>query len=1760
MRSRWPVVLLGLTTVTLLHAQPNITSLQSAVNARLGPQFGAAITSGTPLATFTLYVNGTFNIANPPSVTWLNTVTNATQTFSIGSGIFSNSATQIVVTIPSALFSALVASAQTVNITVTELTVNSNVSPFTLNPPLAPPAQPILPAGTLNVPYSTNVFSGGTPPYAAVLTSGSILPVGLNLGTSQTLSGTATQTGLFPFTFQATDEWNNVLITSETVETVDQPTAGSVAPLSIPAGSIGVAITVTGTNFVAANASYNGSTIVLTVSTPGVNSFNTQLITTVPNANTAMANIPDRYLINPATLLSLVVVQPSGATSNSLQVTIVGPTITAVSPSPVTARPTPVTMTVSGSNYISIGEGGQSTVLSNGTAVATSFGGAASLSASLTLSTPGTVSFQVRNPGGSLSNIFNVTVLAAPTLASATPNPFPGGTLTVNGANFTASMLVLFNGTPLSTTFVSATQLTGTVPGFLYVGNTAQITVLTADDYLTNALTITLGQPMQITTTSLPAATGLQPYTASVAATGGVTPYAWTASGLPTGLNINGSTGAISGTPTAFGSFTVSVTVTDSLQQTASARLPLTVSTPTLPTITAVSPSPITARPTAIAVTVTGTNFVNNPGTAPSQSTILINNNAVTTAVNSATSLSTSAVFATPSVVPFQVQNPGNALSNVVNVTVLPTPVITSATPNPFPGGTLTVNGANFTATMSVLFNGTPIPTAYISTTQLTGAVPASLYTGTTAQISAVTTDNYVTNAITINLSQPPQITTTSLPAATGLQPYTAPVVATGGTTPYAWTSTGLPTGLTINGSTGAITGAPTAFGSFTVSVTVTDALQQTASARLPLTVSTPSSPTITAVSPSAITARTTAITVTVTGTNFVTNPAAAPAQSTILINNNAVTTTLNSATSLTGSAVFATPSVVPVQVQNPGNILSNVVNVTVLPAPVITSATNPFPGGTLVISGANFTATMTVQFNGTAIPTAFGSATQLTAAVPASFYTSGATALITVQTTDNYITPPTKIILSTPLQILTTSIGPASASQAYDAKFAATGGTPPYTWSDGGLPAGLSNSSSTGEITGTPTAFGSFSVSVTVKDANGLTATAQYSLTVNPPAAAPVLGSIQPPVGFVNVSYNFAFSATGGNGALTFAVGTGNPPPGLSLDSTGVLKGLPSTAGSFSFSVVVGDSLGFSTNASVTVVIKAQPLSIINSSPLPSVTVGAGFSGKFTAFGGVPPYTFGSGGNLPAGASLAPDGTLSGTATTAGTFAFTVTVNDSANDPPGSKSFSVTVNPAALTLSASFGNGQVGVAYSGQVSATGGVPPYSFSVGGLPDGVSFANGAASGTPTTAGQFTVSVSVTDSAKTTVTQSFPITIASTTLTITTSSLPNGIVNTAYSASLSASGGSGKFSWSVSGLPPGVSANAAGAISGTPTTAGTFPVSATVTDAGVLTAVISASKSFSITIAPPALSVSTTSLSNATAGAAYSATLAATGGVPPFTWSATGLPSGLTISAAGAIGGTTVVPGPASVTVTVKDSAGTTASQTYTLTVVLPAAPPLTVTGLPTAPPPGSQSNLQITLGAPFPVAVTVNLTLTFAANSGPDDPTVQFATGGRTAQLTVPAGATTSLTSVGLQFGTVAGTITITAQLLAGTQNITPTPAPTRTVVIGSVAPVASSVTATSTSTGFTVTVIGFATSRTMTQAVFTFTPAAGVSLQTTSVTIPVSSLFSAWWASSAATPFGSQFSFAQSFTVTGGTAAVASVSVVLTNGDGSSTPVSATVH
>jgi len=257
-----------------------------------------------------------------------------------------------------------------------------------------------------------------------------------------------------------------------------------------------------------------------------------------------------------------------------------------------------------------------------------------------------------------------------------------------------------------------------------------------------------------------------------------------------------------------------------------------------------------------------------------------------------------------------------------------------------------------------------------------------------------------------------------------------------------------------------------------------------------------------------------------------------------------------------------------------------------------------------------------------------------------------------------------------------------------------------------------------------------------------------------------------------------------------------------------------------------------------------------------------------------------------------------------------------------------------AITTGASLPGATVGTSYSQTIAATGTTPiTWAVSAGSLPAGLTLnaSTGVISGTPTgTAGTSTFTVRATNSAGNN-TRQFTIVVSAAVVapTITTSSLPNATVGTAYNQTLAATG-TAPITWTVSigTLPAGLTLSSAGVISGTPTAAGpsTFTVRAA-NSAGNVT------RQLSITVAA-GLSISPSSLPNATVGTVYSQQLTASGGSGTGTvaWTRTGtLPAGLTLSSAGLISGTPTTAGTSNFTITATRS-GVTATINLSITVV------------------------------------------------------------------------------------------------------------------------------------------------------------------------------------------------------------------------------------
>ena len=181
-----------------------------------------------------------------------------------------------------------------------------------------------------------------------------------------------------------------------------------------------------------------------------------------------------------------------------------------------------------------------------------------------------------------------------------------------------------------------------------------------------------------------------------------------------------------------------------------------------------------------------------------------------------------------------------------------------------------------------------------------------------------------------------------------------------------------------------------------------------------------------------------------------------------------------------------------------------------------------------------------------------------------------------------------------------------------------------------------------------------------------------------------------------------------------------------------------------------------------------------------------------------------------------------------------------------------------------------------------------------------------------------------------------------LAISTTSLSDGVLNTPYSATLRSAGGIGAVTWSIAtgSLPSGLTLNpATGAITGTPTAAGTSSITVRATDSANPPDSVTTALSIPIHAVAPAFAISTASLPNGSIGTPYDQILTVIGGTSPFTWSVSSgsLPAGLSLNVAtGEITGTptsTTTPAPSSTfTVAVTDSSGTplTAQKQFTLT--------------------------------------------------------------------------------------------------------------------------------------------------------------------------------------------------------------------------------------
>ncbi len=1260
-----------------------------------------------------------------------------------------------------------------------------------------------------------------------------------------------------------------------------------------------------------------------------------------------------------------------------------------------------------------------------------------------------------------------------------------------------------------------------------------------------------------------------QAYSQTNVASGGTTPYAYSVSAgaLPAGVSLNASTGTVSGTPTAYGAFSYTIEVSDSSSPTQIVTKVISG---------AIAPATLTLASTAAATTQVGQSYsqtnVASGGTTPLTYSV----SAGVLPYGATLNASTGTVSGTPTT--------AGAFSYAIKVTDSGSPVQTA---------TQTVSGAIAPATLTLVATAsstTQVAQFYRQTNVASGGATPYTYTVSAGALPAGLTLNASAGAVfgtptasgafsyTIKVTDsgnPAQTATqavsgTITPATLTLasaasaatqvgQVYSQTNVASGGTTPYTYalSAGALPAGVTLNASTGTVSGTPTMGGAFSYTIAVTDSgspTPQTAMQVVSGTVTPPLTLVATASSATKVgQAYSQANTASGGATPYTYSVSAGLLPAGVTLNTSTgVVSGTPTAPGAFNYVVKVTDSSSPVQITATQDVSGTIAPVTLTLVATASSTTQvgQFYRQTNVASGGATPYTYTVSAG--ALPagltlnastgTVFGTPT----ASGAFSYTvevtdSGSPAQTATQVTSGAIAPAT-------LTLTSTASATAQVGQSYSQSNVASGGTTPYTYAvfAGALPAGATLNASTGTVSGTPTAAGAFSYTIKVADSGSPAQTATQVVSGAIAPATLTLASTASSTTQVGRAYSQSNVASGGTTPYTYAVSVGELPAGATLNvSTGTVSGTPTAAGAFSYSIKATDSGSPAQTATQVVSGMIAPATLTLTATASSTTqLGQFYRQTNVAGGGTAPYTYSLfAGSLPPGATLnTSNGAVYGTLTTAGTFTYTIEATDSGSPAQTatasitavipeiatsttviaspslgnvnqSVSFTATVTPSGVptptgTVTFNFGDGtfasaglssgqatiahtyatagsysvtaaynggsiflssqgmasltinprlvlsstasattQVGQSYSQTNVASGGTMPYTYSVsaGALPAGATLntSTGTVSGTPTTAGAFSYTIKATDSVTPTAQTATQVTSGAiaATLTLTATASSTTQVGQAYSQSNAASGGTAPYTYSVSAgaVPAGVTLNAStGAVSGTPTAAGAFSYAIKATDSG--SPAQTATQTVSGTIAPATLTLTSTASATTQVGQSYSQSNVGSGGTTPYTYSVFAglLPAGTTLNAStGTVSGTPTAAGAFSYSIKATDN------------------------GSP------AQTATQVVSGTIAPATLTLAATASSATKVGQAYSQTNAASGG-TAPYTysVSAGAVPAGVTLNAATGAVSGTPTA-AGAFSYTIKVTDSGSPAQTatqVVSGAIAPATLTLAATASAT------------------------------------------------------------------------------------------------
>jgi hypothetical protein len=1394
----------------------------------------------------------------------------------------------------------------------------------TINPAVVV-STPSLLAATVGNPYSQSVVAtGGTGSYTFAVTSGA-LPSGLSLSTAGLISGTPTSAGSSSVTITATD--GNGAAGSRPYTLTVHPVL-AVSPTSLAAGTVGIAYSQT----VSASGGTGPYTFAVTGGAlPAGLSLST---TTGVIGGTPTSTSPNSFTITAT--------DSNGATGSHLYSVAINASI-AVSPSslPNGTAGSPYSQTVSATG----GAGGFTFSVSSGALPA---GLALSGSTGVLSGTPssaGSSSFTITatdGNGATGSQAYSITINAPiavnpPNLLGGTVGTPYSQTVTATGGNGSYTFSVSVGSLPAG---LSLNPSTGVISGTPTTAATSNFSLTATDGNGatgTQSYTVTINAAVVVSTPSLPAATAGTPYSQNVVATGGTGSYSFSVSAgsLPAGLTLSPSTGVISGTPTTAATSNFTITATDGNGTTGSRAYTVLVN-PAIVVSPLSLPGGTVGTGYSQNVTATGGSgshtFSVSAGALPAGLSLnglsgLISGTPSSNGTSSFTITATDGNGATGA----------RAYSVTINTAI-------AVAPTALPNGTVgvaysqSVSATGGTGSYTFSVSGGALPSG-LSLTAGSGAITGTPSSAGSSSFTIAATDgNGATGsrAYTVTIAAGINVSPLTLPAGTVGVAYNQTISASGGTGSFTFSvsSGALPAGLSLSPTTGAITGTPTSATPATFTITATDSNSATGSRSYTLTVNAaitlnpPSlasgnlgvaySNTISATGGNgtytfAVTSGTLPAGLSLNGTNGLLSGTPTT------VATSSFTITATDGNGVTGSRPYSI-AIGTALALNPASLPGGTVGVAYNQTLIATGGTGPY---TFAVTAGTLPAGLSLS-----------GSTGVLSGTP----TAAAASSFTITATDSSsatASRPYSVTINAAVTVSPASLPNGTVGAAYSQAVTASGGNGSFTYSvsAGSLPAGLSLNPSSGVLSGTPTSAATSSFTVTATDGNGVTGSRAYSVTI---AAGVAVNPATLPAAGVGTPYSQTITATGGTGAYTFSVTAGTLPAGLVLNpATGAITGTPSTAATSSVTVTATDGNGATGSRSYTFTVNAGIA--VNPASLPAATVGSPYSQGVSASGGTGTYTYSvSVGNLPAGLTLnASTGVISGTATGAAASNFTVTATDG-NGATGSRAFSFVVNGAMAVNPATLPNGTAGTAYSQTVSATGGNGSYTFSVtaGSLPAGLALnaSTEALTGTPSTASSSNFTLTAVDGTGATASRAYTVTINAA-LSLNPPTLPNATVGTAYDPILVATGGNGTNTYSITSgsLPAGIALNAStGALTGMPTTAATSNFTVTVTDGLGATA----SRAYTVEVAPAALTLESTNLGNGVVGNPYNQAIVVSGGAAPYAFSISSgqLPPGVRLDpATGALSGTPIAAGTYAFTIRVVDSNGATGAFAQSIVV-------------------------------------------------------------------------------------------------------------------------------------------------------------------------------------------------------------------------------------